>query len=351
VQILESEFQPHDDATLVTVCDSDTVFHPRYAACLTYKFLAADDRVNRVYQSPLFYNLSLDQRYFFTRVTAFIRAFLMIGFLIPMSINTMSIYSIPLGLLKKAKFFHPGYQMDDLIFTLSAMQAIGKRVLITLIDVPTLSGPTSGESFFDELMEWYVQAKRWTIGAGEVFHYFVVKMLRRRFTFWAGLSYGFWLTTYYAFFLCAGGIVTLLHTLTRFIFALADPQRGLEACLEDSFWDSVVPVQYVELGITIYTYLVFFGTAFALDRRLVGVLGLDEKMDSLRTLGTFLLSQVVLWGYCLVELWSIGVLAIHGKKVCGHKPSNKDSLVSKSTPTEASGVVCAPEDIGLQLDM
>ena len=70
VQILDEEFQPDDEATLITVCDSDTIFHPRYAECLTHKFLTSEDRVDKVYQSPLFYNISLDQRYFFTRVTA-----------------------------------------------------------------------------------------------------------------------------------------------------------------------------------------------------------------------------------------------------------------------------------------
>eukprot|EP00928_Gymnodinium_smaydae_P026734 TRINITY_DN20902_c1_g1_i2.p1 TRINITY_DN20902_c1_g1~~TRINITY_DN20902_c1_g1_i2.p1 ORF type:complete len:268 (+),score=59.77 TRINITY_DN20902_c1_g1_i2:116-919(+) len=244
-----------------------------------------------------------------------------------MSINTMSIYTIPLPLLKKAKFFHPGYQMDDIIFTLSAMQAIGKRVFIERIDVPTLSGPTSGDTFMEELSEWYVQAKRWTIGAGEVFHYFFIKMLKRRFTLKSGLSYGFWLTTYYAFFLCAAGIVTLSHTVVRLFFGVVDPLRSMESCLENTFWNAAIPVQWVELSIMIYTYFIFFATAFVMDRRLVNVLKLDEKVDCARTCIHFVLSQPVLWGYCIVECMSIAVLAVYGKKVCGHKPSNKDSLV------------------------
>mmetsp|Transcript_1583 Transcript_1583/g.5408 ORF Transcript_1583/g.5408 Transcript_1583/m.5408 type:complete len:174 (+) Transcript_1583:303-824(+) len=109
-----------DDNVLITVCDSDTVFHPRYAECLMYKFLSDAHQKDMCccYQSPLLYNMGLDTSYFFTRVTAILRSFLMVGFLIPMSINTMSIYTIPLPLLKKANFVHPGYQMDDIIFTL-----------------------------------------------------------------------------------------------------------------------------------------------------------------------------------------------------------------------------------------
>eukprot|EP00928_Gymnodinium_smaydae_P097927 TRINITY_DN898_c0_g1_i8.p1 TRINITY_DN898_c0_g1~~TRINITY_DN898_c0_g1_i8.p1 ORF type:complete len:242 (-),score=58.97 TRINITY_DN898_c0_g1_i8:336-1061(-) len=241
----------------------------------------------------------------------------------------MSIYSIPLPLLKKAKFFHPGYQMDDIIFTLSAMQAIGKRVFIQMIEVPTLSGPTSGDSFFDELSEWYVQAKRWTIGAGEVFHYFFIKMVKQRFTFLSGMSYGIWLTLYYAFFLCAFGIVSLTHVLVRAVFSFVDQRRSMEVCLEGTFWDFGVPVQWIDLGVTIYTYFVFFGTAFVMDRRLIQVLDLNERVGCIRTLLHFISSQLVLWGYCVVECFSIAVLAVYGKKVCGHKPSNKDSLVKK----------------------
>jgi len=178
LQILEEEHGfKGDDNTLITVCDSDTVFHESYAECLVHGFLSDPDRLDICYQSPLFYNMGLDTSYFFTRVIAILRSFLMVGFLIPMNINTMSIYSIPLALLKKSNFFHPGYQMDDIIFTLSAMQAIGKHVSIRQIDVPALSGPTCGETLGEEFAEWVKQAKRWTIGSAEVLHYFVVKWL------------------------------------------------------------------------------------------------------------------------------------------------------------------------------
>ena len=52
-------------------------------------------------------------------------------------INTMSIYSMSLRLLVEGQFFHPGYQMDDIIYTLSAMRATGGRIRIRTIDTPT----------------------------------------------------------------------------------------------------------------------------------------------------------------------------------------------------------------------
>jgi hypothetical protein len=130
------------------------------------------------WQSPLFYNIALDKRYFFTRVMGILRSYFMVGFLIGGDINIMSIYSMSLGLLVDSRFFHPGYQMDDLTFTLSAMRATGKRIRIRTIAFPTLSGPTSGETMLAEWNEWVTQATRWTIGAAEAFHYFFIKLLK-----------------------------------------------------------------------------------------------------------------------------------------------------------------------------
>ena len=43
---------------------------------------------------------------------------------------------------------------------------------------------------WEEFSEWFRQSERWTIGACEVFHYFVVK--RRRYNCSAAMSYGTW---------------------------------------------------------------------------------------------------------------------------------------------------------------
>ena len=100
------------------------------------------------------------------------------------------------------------------------MNATGKRVCIERIDVPTPSGPTSGATFGDELHEWYVQAKRFTIGAGEVFHYFFVKFIGRKFPFASGAGYSTWLTYYYACVLGTSGVVGLSHLVVQAITGL-----------------------------------------------------------------------------------------------------------------------------------
>lgn len=80
---------------------------------------------------------------------------------------------------------------EDIIYTLTCMQALQKRVEILMIPMPVISGPTSGTTQCEEFSEWFRQSERWTIGACEVFHYFVVK--RRRYNCSAAMSYGTWL--------------------------------------------------------------------------------------------------------------------------------------------------------------
>ena len=50
-----------------------------------------------------------------TRVTGLMRVTLMMGALIPLNINTMSIYSFSGKLCKLGNYVHPRYQMDDII--------------------------------------------------------------------------------------------------------------------------------------------------------------------------------------------------------------------------------------------
>lgn len=331
------------DFTTVTVCDADTTFFYRYFENLTWCFLKENPktRYKVCWQSPLFYNIALDKRWFFTRVMGILRSYFMIGFLIGCDINTMSIYSQSLRLLIDSRYFHPGYQMDDIIYTLSAMKATGERIRIHTIDIPTLSGPTSGEDLFSEFNEWVVQATRWTIGAAEVFHYFFVKLLRGTY-FLPGLAYFWWFVYYYGFVLCVAGLVNICNMIITMVgFGYTD--ISIEECkpfgLSDNF-----PYAWVFPFFTIFTYVLVYGTAFIMDALVCQILALDEKIHPIRNFVHFLSSQFVLWVYCLVEYKSIVTIAIYGKEVCGHKASEKHALVGGTKPGEAPQKLLDPSE-------
>ena len=63
-----------------------------------------------------------------TRVTGLMRSALMMGAMIPLSINTMSVFSFSGKLCKQGNFIHPGYQMDDIIALIRWMGSLGRQV-------------------------------------------------------------------------------------------------------------------------------------------------------------------------------------------------------------------------------
>mmetsp|Transcript_1855 Transcript_1855/g.4235 ORF Transcript_1855/g.4235 Transcript_1855/m.4235 type:complete len:654 (+) Transcript_1855:98-2059(+) len=323
------------DFTTCTVCDADTTFYYRYFENLSWCFLnePPETRYTVCFQSPLFYNITLDERWFFTRAMGIIRSYFMVGFLIGGDINTMSIYSMSLRLLVEGQFFHPGYQMDDIIYTLSAMRATGDRIRIRTIDIPTLSGPTSGTSMIHEFKEWWVQAERWTIGAAEVFHYFFVKLLKGNY-FLPGLAYFWWFVYYYGFILCVMGIMNMCGIVNAFI-SIKHKEIDPNNCKPFSTWGDF-PEDWQWYGFwfgapfgLIFFYVVVVLPAFMMDALVAQILALDENVNPVRNLLHFISAQPVLWMYNICEFYSIVKVAIYGKAVCGHKASEKHALAGK----------------------
>lgn len=295
----------------------------------------ASTRYKVCWQSPLFYNITLDERWFFTRVMGILRSYFMIGFLIGGAINTMSIYSTSLRLLVQSRFFHPSYQMDDLTFTLSAMNTTGARIRIRTIDIPTLSGPTSGVNLVEEFREWVTQGTRWTIGAAETFHYFVVKLLKGNF-FFSGLSYFWCFVYYYGFVLCVSGLIQITSFLIQFV-SIAHSDISISTCKPMQSWFNLpddFAYNWIFPGFLIFFYVVVVGTAFCLDALVSQILALKERVSFVRQVCHFVSTQLVLWLYCLLEYKAIIEIAVYGKEACGHKPSDKSNLVATKPPTD-----------------
>jgi len=249
----------------------------------------------------------------------------MVGFLIGWDINTMSIYSQSLKLLIDSRYFHPGYQMDDIIYTLSAMKSTGKRIRIHTIDIPTLSGPTSGETLADEFREWAVQAARWTIGAAEVFHYFTVKMLKGYYLL-PGLSYFCWFVYYYIFILSGSVLINLSNFIIQMI-GIGVKDISIEECKPFVSWlGEGFNYTWVFPFFTIYTYVTVGGTAFFMDALVSQILALDEDIHPLRNFVHWLMILPVWWMYGIVKFKSIAKIAIQGKDACGHVASEKHAL-------------------------
>ena len=305
------------DELIVTTCDADTKFHPSFLNALAEQFGDCKDPHRSVFQSPLLYNWKLDEATVVTRVTGIMRGTLMMGALIPFNINTMSVFSFSGKLCKAGNFIHPNYQMDDIIALIRWMGVAGKRLNIVMVPVPTLSGPTSGRVVEEEITEWARQARRWTIGAGEVFHYFMIKS--KRIPFFTALSWGLTFIIYYGILLCCSHLYGVTLSISYAFFLPKDAV----------IFGSNTPISYLIIHVSLF--LLYFNSLsmFILDRLCPKLLvpQPEEHISIVRNICHFVISPLVIMGYSLIEFWSIHELAIRGKKVCSHKPSKKTELV------------------------
>ena len=308
-KILKKDLGDFFDPTkiIVTTCDADSKFHPKYIEALTSRYVNEKTPHNVVFQAPLLYNWGLDGASFVTRVTGILRSTLMMGALIPFNINTMSIFSFSLKLCMQGNYVHPAYQMDDIICLIRWMGVTGKRLRIPLVPVPVISGPTSGETIEIELSEWTRQARRWTIGAGEVFHYYVVKA--GRMPFFPAFSWGLCFLTYYGILLCSGGLF------------------GVSAAISMSLLIEDVPnyIAYTMYGLAGLQQLCFL-VMFFLDVAGPRLMDIKEHISFIRNALHWILTPLVLIGYSLVEFYALHEVMVRGKKVCKHGSSKKEAL-------------------------
>ena len=297
------------DNILITSCDADTKFHPRYLETLTSVFQTTENSHDVVYQPPLLYNWGLDEASVVTRVTGVMRSVLTMGALIPFSINTMSVFSFSEQLLKAGDYIHPGYQMDDIIMIVRLMTAKKKPIRIVLLPTPVLCGPTSGRVIEEELVEWARQGRRWTIGAAEVFHYFIMnssKLPLSTRVYW-GLKY----FLYYGILLCCSAIYSLTFMFSS-IYIISS---------------SHVLHRYVLPAFAILNFLTNV-LMFLIDWKAPQLLvpKPKERISLIRNLYQFVMSPFVMLAYAVLELYAFHELLIRAKNVCKHGASSKKGL-------------------------
>ena len=181
------------------------------------------------------------------------------------------------------------------------------RIRIPMIPVPVISGPTSGEDIVLKIGEWAKQAKRWTVGAAEAFHYYVIKA--GQIPFGPALSWGTTFLSYYCVFLCCGGLYgsTALFSMA-FLVKNAPPS-----------------INYVMYGLAALQQMAFM-VVFTMDIIGPRLMNVKEQISFTRNFIHFLLSPMVLLGYSFVQFYALHEVAIRGKEVCKHIPAKKNAL-------------------------
>lgn len=304
------------EMTTLTSLDSDTIVHRRYFEVLGDRFLRSTEtrRHATIWQGGLFYNYGLEGSYFFTRVTALFRTVWMIGFNIPLQVHPMSVFSASVKLCVDNNYFDPTYQMDDMHFFAKSMATRRGRVRLSAIHLPLICGPTSGRDFADELGEWALQARRWTIGAFEIFHY--VASQTRKLGFLVTLRLLVTILVLYGLFQCILFASTIIASPVWHSFHYRSEAEHVAWYVVD-----IVP-------------WLFMAWCFVIDAVFMrNFRAPDRKVDLGRNILHFLSAPFVLFAYNLVSFAALHLVAVKGKAVCGHDISAKDNL-----PPSAGGV-------------
>ncbi|KAL2063830.1 hypothetical protein VTL71DRAFT_5635 [Oculimacula yallundae] len=309
---------------IFTNCDCDAVFDPEYMLELEteYSKLDSADRHSSIWQSIIIYKR--DSMPFFVDITGVLRTFFFMGVLIPWNINPMSHYSLSVKLLEEGAFTHPAYQMEDIIALIRYTIMTKREIRIRPLNLISINGPTSGANYLDEIREWALQVRRWTIGAGEVFHYFIVKTYRMP-GLYLSISWATRFFVYYGLILCASAIFSVISPFMVQLINMAAPEHD-RLFINDSLFQTIC---LIFLG----TQYVFLLLATVLVRWNLPVPGdnTNNYNKGLRGVTRGLLHWILMLptilAYSFVELYSFFELACRGKDVCKHNAASKNNLV------------------------
>jgi len=326
LQILRQDADYHYEKYehIFTNCDCDAVFDPEYMMELESEYSKLDpaDRHSSIWQSIIIYKR--DSMPFFVDITGVLRTFFFMGVLIPWNINPMSHYSLSVKLLEEGAFTHPAYQMEDIIALIRYTILTRREIRIRPLNLISINGPTSGADYIDEIREWALQVRRWTIGAGEVFHYFIVKTYRMP-SLLLSISWATRFFIYYGLVLCASALFSVISPVIIQLVNMATPEHR-RLYVSDSLFSTIC---FIFLG----TQYAFFLVVTVLVRWNLPVPG-DSNNNynkGLRGVTRGLLHWVLMLptilAYSFVELYSFFELAFRGKDVCKHNAASKSNLV------------------------
>ncbi|KAG5665507.1 hypothetical protein KAF25_009632 [Fusarium avenaceum] len=326
LQILreDAQYNYENYEHIFTNCDCDAVFDPEYMLELESEYckLEPADRHSSIWQSIIVYKRN--SMPFFVDITGVLRTFFFMGILIPWNINPMSHYSLSVKLLEEGAFTHPAYQMEDIIALIRYTIMTKREIRIRPLNLISINGPTSGANYADEIREWALQVRRWTIGAGEVFHYFIVKTYRMP-SLRLSISWATRFFTYYGLVLCASAIFSVVSPVIVQLINMAAPEHD-RLFISDSLFSTIC---FIFLG----TQYAFFLIVTVLVRWNLPVPGdSDNKYNEgllgiSRGIAHWILMLPTIFAYSLVELYSFFELAFRGKNVCKHEAASKSNLV------------------------
>lgn len=164
VEELDRRGIPHEDV-LVSAFDVDTVVHPQYFACLTWKYLQHPDRHRTSFQPIALYNNNMWESPTFMRVAAFGTTFwLMTELVRPDRLFTFSSHSMPLTALVDVGFWERNIVTEDSRIFLQCFIRYDGQYTVTPLFVPVSMHTAKAGSPWRSIVNLYKQQRRWAWG-------------------------------------------------------------------------------------------------------------------------------------------------------------------------------------------
>jgi hypothetical protein len=158
-----------DDLT-ISSCDADTVFHPKYFGCLTYKFATHPQRYRRFWQSPILLNNNIWEVPAPLRVGSALSGVHILSNLVKRDriVFPQSTYSLSLRMADDAGYWDPDVIPEDWHMFLKCFFAFSGEVEVEPIFLPTGNDGVRAATYWRSLKMAYIQHKRHAWGASDI---------------------------------------------------------------------------------------------------------------------------------------------------------------------------------------
>jgi len=158
------------NATTITSCDADTVFHSSYFACLTYKFTTDPQRYRRFWQSAILLNNNIWDAPAPLRVASSLAGVHILSNLARKSrmMFPQSTYSLSLRMADDVGYWDPDVIPEDWHMFLKCFYSFRGKVAVEPIFLPTGNDAVDTGRYSSSLKMAYVQHKRHAWGSSDV---------------------------------------------------------------------------------------------------------------------------------------------------------------------------------------
>ncbi len=156
------------DFLTISSCDADSLFHPKYFSCLTFKFLTDKNRYHRFWEAAILYYSNIWRVPIPIRVVNTFGSVWRMGILVRKDrLINMSTYSLSLKMLDKVGYWDVDVIPEDYrIFFKSYFKLEGK-VTVEPIFLPILVDAAESTTYWKTLVNQYEQMKRWAWGVSD----------------------------------------------------------------------------------------------------------------------------------------------------------------------------------------